>query len=393
MLRRLLSCVLLLCLTVPGLQAHELPQRVGIRMFVVLQEQSVDILLRVPLEAMRDVDFPLTPEGYLRIADAAPALREAAGLWVVDAIALREEGQALPPTDWAARLALPGDRGFDSPAAAQAQFAGPPLAADTQLYWRQAMLDVRIRYALARAAAPGALTLDAALRQLGGSIRVDLLLVNAAGDEHLLRFDGDVRDLALLPTWWGVALEFLREGFVHILGGLDHLLFLVCLVLPLRRFWPLLQAITAFTVAHSLTLAAAALDWVPQALWFPSLVEFVIALSIVFLAVENALRSEFRWRWVTAFVFGLAHGFGFAGLLRETLQFAQGQQLVALAAFNLGVEFGQLAVLALLLPLLLWLLRRTDSERVTVMVVSLIVAHTGWHWMSDRFELLRGYFF
>jgi hypothetical protein len=170
-------------------------------------------------------------------------------------------------------------------------------------------------------------------------------------------------------------------------------LFLLCLVLPIRRPWPLVGAVTAFTVAHSVTLGAAALGWVPSVLWFPSLVESLIAASIVFLAIENVLRTSFDARYLAAFVFGLAHGFGFASALRESLQFAQGQQLVAIATFNLGVEAGQLLVLTLLLPVFVWLFPRVPSPRALVIVVSLLVGHTGWHWMTERLTALSGYLF
>jgi hypothetical protein len=361
-------------------------------MIAGLAPEAVELMVRVPLEAMRDVDFPLTPEGYLQLDTAVPALEQAAGLWIVDNLILREQGRALPVTAWQAKVALPSSRAFDSLAAARAHFLAPPLPADTRIFWRQAVLDVRMRYALQAAPAPGALRLDAALRQLGEETRVELLLVHADGAEHVLRFDGDVSDLPLRPSSWQVIADFLHEGVLHILGGIDHLLFLVCLVLPLRRLWPVVKAVTAFTLAHSLTLCAAALGWVPSALWFPSLVESIIAASIVFLAAENALGRSFRWRWVTAFVFGLAHGFGFASALGDALQYAQGQPVLALAAFNLGVEFGQLAVLLLLLPALAFLLRRVASERTAILVISLLVAHTGWHWMTERLDILSGYF-
>lgn len=390
---RIAAWMLLVCCLQAPLLAHELPQRVAVRMIASLQSDALELMLRVPLEAMRDVDFPLTPEGYLQLSEAAPALEEAAGLWIVDNLVLRARAEPLAAQHWQARVSLPSSRAFASVAAARAHFDTPLLPADTRIYWQQAMLDVRLVYALADTPVAGELSLDVALRQLGEQTRVELLLAYPDGEEHVLRFDGDVRGLPLRPAWWQVAAEFLREGVVHILGGIDHLLFLVCLVLPLRRLWPVVKAVTAFTLAHSLTLCAAALGWVPAVLWFPSLVESIIAASIVFLALENALGRAFRWRWVTAFLFGLAHGFGFAAALGDSLQFAQGQPLLALAAFNLGVEAGQLAVLAVLLPLLALLLRQVESERMAVIVISLVVAHTGWHWMVERLDLLRGYFF
>ncbi len=373
--------------------AHELPERVTVRMIAAFDDATAALMVRVPLEAMRDVDFPLTPEGYLVIDEAEAALREAADLWIVDGLVLRDRGRPVVGTRVQARLALPGDRAFADAAAARAHFAAPPLDPATLIYWRQALLDVRIVYPLGSASTdPRALTLDVAMRHLGAVTRVEMLLVDPDGRQHALTFDGDTVGLPLLPGWGRIARDFVVDGVVHIVGGLDHLLFLVCLVLPIRRVWPLVKAVTGFTVAHSITLGAAALGAVPDALWFPSLVESLIAASIVVLAIDNALRPQAGARVAAAFGFGLAHGFGFASVLQESLQFAQGHRLVALAGFNLGVEFGQLAVLIGLVPGVALLMRHVPSQRLAVIVISALVGHTGWHWLADRFTIFAGYF-
>ena len=169
--------------------------------------------------------------------------------------------------------------------------------------------------------------------------------------------------------------SFVREGVLHILTGYDHLLFLLCLLLPavLRRTpqgWrpvasarqalaPVVATVTLFTLAHSLTLALAALG---HASLPPSVVEPAIAATIAVAAVDN-LRGLFgRWRGAVTFLFGLVHGFGFAGVLHEvelpTLDFGW-----ALLRFNLGLELGQLAIVALVVPLLLLARRRGGYER------------------------------
>jgi hypothetical protein len=148
--------------------------------------------------------------------------------------------------------------------------------------------------------------------------------------------------------------------------------------------------VTAFTVAHSVTLIAAASGFVPDGLWFPPLVESLIAASIVYMALENILSAStpVRRRWLLACAFGLVHGFGFAFGLRETLQFAGSHLLTSLLSFNAGIELGQLLVVAALVPVLQMVLTRVP-ERVGIMVVSAFVAHTGWHWMLERGERLR----
>ncbi|CTQ61935.1 HupE/UreJ family protein [Roseibium album] len=138
-------------------------------------------------------------------------------------------------------------------------------------------------------------------------------------------------------------------GFVHILEGWDHLLFLFALLVLVRGFWRLVGAVTAFTVAHSLTLAASTLGWIALP---PAPVEAVIALSIVFLASEIALSTPDEKRlsqsapWVVTFAFGLLHGLGFAGALKE-IGLPQSDIPLALFAFNVGVEAGQLAFIVL----------------------------------------------
>ncbi len=115
----------------------------------------------------------------------------------------------------------------------------------------------------------------------------------------------------------------------HILDGTDHLLFVICLLIPFRRIRPLIVIVTSFTVAHSLTLIASAFGMVPNFLWFPPLIETLIALSIVYMAFENIVGTQWQKRWMIAFGFGLVHGFGFSFALSETLQFAGGHLLTS----------------------------------------------------------------
>ena len=138
-------------------------------------------------------------------------------------------------------------------------------------------------------------------------------------------------------------------------SGADHLLFLLCLVIPFRRLRALVPIVTAFTVAHSITLIASAYGYAPDALWFPPLIETLIAASIVYMALENIVvpdTGRLAGRWIVAFGFGLVHGFGFSFGLQHTLQFAGSHLLTSLLSFNVGVEIGQLLVLCLLVPAL-----------------------------------------
>src|SRR5207249_10286901 len=138
---------------------------------------------------------------------------------------------------------------------------------------------------------------------------------------------------------------------------------------------------------------ASAFNFGPDALWFPPLIETLIAVSILYMALENIVGSKFGRRWVITFGFGLVHGFGFSFALRQTLQFAGSHLLTSLLSFNLGVELGQLLVLILFIPALEILFRFAVAERIGTIILSTIVAHTAWHWMTDRFDRLRQFQF
>ncbi len=188
-------------------------------------------------------------------------------------------------------------------------------------------------------------------------------------------------------------LQVLRDYFVigaeHILFGWDHLLFVIALVLLVRSPWSVVKAATAFTIAHSITLVATSLGYTG----LPSRpVEALIALSIVFLAVEVALvlrdpnRQTLTRRapWLVAFGFGLFHGFGFAGALAE-IGLPQGEVLAALVAFNVGVEAGQLLVIAFLIALLKAASRwAPKAEAPTIRAMTYGIGLTGSFWLIER---------
>ena len=147
-------------------------------------------------------------------------------------------------------------------------------------------------------------------------------------------------------------------------------------------------------MAHSITLVASAYNFAPDFLWFPPLIETLIAASIVYMALENiAGAGSVQRRWMMAFGFGLVHGFGFSFALRQSLQFAGTHLLTSLLSFNVGVELGQLLLLILLIPVLQLFFRYAVAERMGTIILSAIVAHTAWHWMLDRGSVLRQFRF
>ena len=179
-----------------------------------------------------------------------------------------------------------------------------------------------------------------------------------------------------------MAGRYLRLGFLHILPrGLDHVLFVIGLFLLGTGLRPLVWQITAFTVAHAVTLTLAGLEVVALP---ASVVEPLIALSITYVAVENLLTDRLHpWRPVVVFGFGLLHGLGFAGVLTE-LGLPPGHRILGLATFNLGIELGQLGVIATAWLLLGWCRERDWYRTRLVMPFSAGIAFVGLFWAIDR---------
>ena len=192
---------------------------------------------------------------------------------------------------------------------------------------------------------------------------------------------------AVPPSVLQVIERYTEAGIAHIFLGYDHIAFLAAVVLWARRLWPVVKVVTAFTVAHSITLSLAALDIVriPS-----SIIEPAIAASIVYVAAENFLSRDVDKRGRDTFCFGLVHGFGFASALQE-FGLPRDALVPALASFNLGVEIGQIAIVSLVVPALLGMDRvLTPSRRAptrpafAVYALSVVIIGLGSYWFLDR---------
>jgi hypothetical protein len=372
--------------------AHEVPPSVMVLAFVKPEPGRLRLLVRVPLESIRDFEFVLRGPGYLDLPSVHPQLNDAARMWIADYVEVFENDRPLELRQIsAAMLSLPSDRSFTSYDAAIAHVTGPTLPDSVDLPWKQAMFDVLIDYKITDPAAK--FSIEPALAHLGIRTTTVLRFLPPNGSERAFEYLGDPGLVRLDPRWHQAARRFVALGFQHILDGLDHLLFVFCLVIPFRRLKSLVAIITSFTVAHSITLIASTSGLAPDALWFPPLIEVLIALSIVYMAFENIVGAKIERRWVIAFAFGLVHGFGFSFILRESLQFAGSHLATSLVAFNVGVELGQLAVLAVAIPALALAFRYVVAERIGTILLSALVAHTAWHWMLERGAALKQYQF
>jgi hypothetical protein len=373
--------------------AHDIPNDVTVQTFLKPDGHTLHLLVRCPLKAMRDVNFPERGPGYLDIAQTEALMPDATTLWISDFIKLYEVGTQLPkPKVIATRLSLENDRSFGSYETALARVLGPMLPPETNVVWQQAFVDVLFDYPIQNEKSD--FSINPVFGRLGLKVVTVLRYVLPDGTIRAFEFQSDPGLVRLDPRWYQAAFRFVEGGFYHILDGTDHLLFLFCLVIPFRKFRALIPIVTAFTAAHSITLIASAYNYAPDALWFPPLIETGIATSIVYMALENIVgTSTVHRRWMIAFGFGLVHGFGFSFALRETLQFAGSHLLTSLLSFNVGVELGQLLVLMVMIPALDLLFRYVVAERMGTIILSALVAHTGWHWMVDRWAVFRQFRF
>jgi hypothetical protein len=374
-----------------ALVADEIPLRVAVQAFVQVENDRLSLLMRVPMDAMVEAQFPLRGEvGFIIFSQARGAMESAANNEILQAIQLFEGDRLLQsPNLEAVRIALPSDRSFVDYESALANVRSAPLPDEMDLYYRQGFLDIHASYVIE--SAESRFSVDARLAGLGIETTTVLRYILDSGAERTFSFIGNPGLVYMDPRWYQAVFNFIILGFDHILDGADHLLFLFCLLIPLRKISALIPVITSFTVAHSITLIASALGWVPSTIWFPALIETLIALSIVYMACENIIGVKQQHRWIVTFCFGLVHGFGFSFLLTESMQFAGSHLVMSLLAFNLGVEIGQVLVVVLVVPFVHLLFKYALPEKAGVILLSAIVGHWAWHWMQERWMNLSAY--
>ena len=235
---------------------------------------------------------------------------------------------------------------------------------------------------------PGAAELSWAWPATYGSSVVRFSLDDADEIQSQWLQAGEVSDALILgaefspPSRLDIALNYLAIGFEHIVPkGLDHILFVIGIFLLSTHLKPLLLQVTAFTVAHTITLGLSIYGIISAP---ASVVEPLIALSIAYVGIENCLSAQLKpWRIALVFLFGLLHGMGFAGVLSE-IGLPRSEFVTALITFNVGVELGQLAVIAACFLLVGWCRSRDWYRKVVVIPVSLLIALTGLYWTWER---------
>jgi len=388
MLKRWICCAAVwLCHTALGLplaNAHDLPLDRMMNAFVTIEPRQLDFVVRVPLDLLRGVPFPLAGDHYK--VDASRSAVETALKGLGSALQLWEDNARLAPSSAAGQLAPLADRSFEDYDRAVARVA-EPLAPDTVIAFEHGYLDAHFVYPISSPKSVFSIqtTIGA---ELGDYIKLTIRFIPLGEPSRVMMITGASGRVALDPAWYQASIGFVKLGIGHILSGIDHLLFLLCLIIPFRRITALIPIITAFTLGHSVTLIGTAYNLAPIGAWFPPFIEAAIAASIFYMAIENIIGANVNQRWIITGLFGLVHGFGFADVLKEQLQFAGSNLLVSLLSFNIGIEIGQLAVLCVFVPALALLLRGRMAGPMGIIVLSAIIANVAWQWMMQRGEAL-----
>jgi hypothetical protein len=376
-----LSCTIF---GLPPANAHDLPLDRMMNGFVKIEPGQADFVVRVPLDLLRGVPFPLAGDHYK--IEASSAAVETALKALPSVLQLWEDNVRLVPSSATGQLAPLSDRSFEDYDRAVAQLA-EPLAPDTVIAYEQGYLDAHFVYPISSPNSVFSMqtTIGA---DLGDYIRLALRYIPLGEPSRAMMITGASGRVALDPAWHQASAGFVKLGIQHILSGIDHLLFLLCLIIPFRRITALIPIITAFTVGHSVTLIGTAYNLAPIGPWFSPFIEAAIAASIFYMAIENIIGANLSQRWIITGLFGLVHGFGFADVLKEQLQFAGSHLLVSLLSFNIGIEIGQLAVLCVFVPALALLFRGRMAGRMGIIVLSAIVANIAWQWTVQHSEVL-----
>ncbi len=370
-----------------GVAAQIIVRDVTVQMLVRPKGQQLQMLVRVPLAALRDLTLPTYDIGYLNFEEANPPLREAARLRIAPDLTIYEDGAPLgSPRIAALRVSLPSNRSFRTFDGALAHIRSPRLPNDMELYWEQGMLDVLFEYPVR--SEHSTFSINTSLERPDLRVNTVMRFLPPEGSDRLFEYTGNPGRIWLNPDWFQAFRRFAALGFTHILNGLTHLVFLACVVIPFRRMRSLAIIVTAFIVAHSVTLTASAFRVAPNVLWFQPLIETLVAVSILYVAFENMVGAKLERRSMSTFGFGLVHGFALSFALPEMLQFGGTHVFVSRFAFNIGIELGLLLVLAFLCPVLSVLLRWGGAQRMGIIVLSVFIAHSGWHWMTEHLSEL-----
>jgi hypothetical protein len=366
------------------------PENVTIKAFARQGDNELTLLVRVPLGAIKDVQFPTrTTSGELDVPALQSMLPGAARYWLADTFRVTSNGVPLgPPVVRGTRLSISSDASFYSFEPALARFQAPDLAADEAVFWESLWFDVDYRWPLQ--VADGDVAITPNVSSLGVHVSTDLTFVGADGVSRAFTFDGDPGLIPLNPNRWETAGQFLGRGARFVTTNADFLLVLFCLALPFRRYRHMIPMLITFGGALVLTMAIAASGLMPRSVWFPLLVGTLAAAAIVVAAAANIAGGVTpRGRALLALGIGGLFGLACAVRFSQDAQFGATHPTAAVSAYGAGILITAIAGLAALVPVLRTLFAFARVERLERVIVSALAADTAWWWLTERWTELR----
>jgi hypothetical protein len=367
--------------------AHEVPSELTVEAYLRPEQQTLQLLIRVPLSGLMGTGMPKVGVGYLDLANIEPSLRQTA-LQIAEALDIYEGDQRLTsPRVVATRISLPFDTAFASYDQALAQLMGPGLPVDTQVYWLQGFSDARIEYPIA--SDRSSFSLRTRLDNLAPKVTTSLRFLHPDGSVRTFDFLGDPGRFALDPRWYQAARVFLTGGFLHIIALFDQWLLGLCLLIAFARLRSLPLAIGAFAVGQ--VLASVALAYGPDATgeWLLPLVQTLIAAMLVGLTIQNIASERPMDRRLTMLIFGATSGIGFAIAMRTIAQFGGRHPIASIISFDIGLQAGQLVMLGLVAVPLVLLSRLLVAERMRRIILSALLLSVAWNVTQARFLAMK----
>ena len=382
----LLAATLTLALPAGNASAHDVPSEIILYGYTKPVDDRLHFLVRLPLIMLQNIALPTRGPGYVDLSKIGPKLKQTIAA-ISREVEFFEDGRQLTFDYAKARISQESDRSFETYDTALANIEGPPLPQETNVFWNQGFLDAHLVYPIRSQSED--FSLDLGMSGFGKILKLKLTFIPAEGSPKTYELVGGFGRLALDPRWHQVGFLFVKFGFFDILNSMETLLFIFCLLIPIRRLRDLWPVVIAFTISHSITLIGSASGLLPRGGWFPLWAEVLVALSILYVSIENIAGANLHRRWIVAGVFGLVYGFKFWFGLHHNLQLSGTYRVLTLLSFNAGIEFGQIFVLLIVFPLLGFLLKHPTAERFGVIVLSALSVHTAWHWLLEHGALLR----
>jgi hypothetical protein len=357
--------------------------------FFKVERSEAHLVIRLPLAVFSEFHrFPVNGR-EIDLANAGPAISRTLADVSRD-IGLSENGNNLVASSAIGRLTLPSDRSFESYDEA-VELAAQPIDTGTAIYVDQGSFDAHLTYAIASPNSRFAIR-TALSRELGDHLELVIRYMPVDDEPRSLVITSRSGTVSLNPTVYDAAAAFLVLGFEYIVRDVDYLLLILVLLVPVSGRRQIVLAVGTFTLAHSVALLGSAYGSAPakasDAVFSTLFIEAAMAAAIVWVALGNIIGFDRRGRALATCLAGLVYGVQFSSGLGDELQFAGRHPLVSLLSFNLGIEIGQLAVIAIMLPALLFALRYVFVGRVGMIVLCAIVADIAGHWLLDRGAML-----